>query len=761
MTSISGNLMISTERTGREKTKTPDETTNQRAQEFLSEAALQRPDWDVVPALSAEFHDRIGNVESAITKYLQAVALGWRQPTSIRRLIQLLTKEGRFGEADSVIRQLRSGNQPFSPEMSRLASEISFQMADLQRAVRLAKEAVQTSATADDYLWLGQLNEMVGDAVAAESAYKDAIAAAPDSSRPTLAWVGFLDRNSRLGEAREALAKFESTLSTDGGSSRLELAEGYQRIGSSEEALRVLNSVSSDELRDLQSSQRYYEVLKAADGDGAARVQLQTWLDDASSEADDSMQSWVRRQLALDLAQTSKPEYYGQSVALIQQNLDALTDQNSTDAFDDRKALAIVNAIYLAGSQPEVPAEQFRALMAAGWQPSISDQFTIGQLAALQGDLTAGRRLMLPLLTSAESRQPIHIKMYIQLLLENDDAAEAELWIDRLQELGMRDEDTATLTAEVLLRRRQYERLLRLLTVDPGEVAVGDSQLQWFATTLGYSRRFELLTTLTTRLVSEKSGRDDSDVDVSDEAVVGRFKAAIDQMASKIKESGEFPGMFYATQMLLQGDCAAAAAALKTAVDQASQEELVAFADRALATTACTDFYREMESIYRSVSEADATDVVYQVIVARIREARGDYEAAVKSYESILQIDAQHFAAKNNLATLLALRKTDPTRALKLIQQLIADQGETLVTLDTRGVCHLALGDLPAAAKDFEAAMKQYPHPVVQFHQAQAALMSDQNAMAEELFAAARRNGLQPGDVHPLEAPIFRQLSER
>ena len=132
-----------------------DSDINARAQELLAEAAVLRPDWALVPSFSAYLHDKAGNEETAIIKYNQAVELGWRNPTSIRRLIALLTKTQRFGEADSVIRRLRGGNQPFTSEMARIASEVSVELADLRRAVRLAAEAAETSGSAADYLWLG------------------------------------------------------------------------------------------------------------------------------------------------------------------------------------------------------------------------------------------------------------------------------------------------------------------------------------------------------------------------------------------------------------------------------------------------------------------------------------------------------------------------------------------------------------------------------------------------------------------------------
>ena len=500
------------------------EDQNRRAQEFLAEAAVLRPDWNLIPAFSAYLHDRAGNTEAAIVKYNQAVELGWRNSASIRRLIQLLTQRERYGEADSVIRRLRSGNEPFTSEMSRIASEISAEMADLRRAVTLAEEAARQSGSSEDYLWLGQLSEILDDGSAAEAAYRSAMAAgaaklvasssesvsekgngpkdelkgtaantvgAAGLALPTLAWIGFLKRNARLGEAKSALEDLEAIIgNVEDDAARLLLADGYARIDAIDQAARVLQSVSSESLRGLEQFRQYHQIVSASRGDAAAIDRLRQWLNPSTGESplNAEVAGWARRTLALSLASGGDPNVYAEAKSLLDQNrtmtilstdptgIDANTVKpsavqaelttrvDSLAAMEDRRASAIVDAIFLGGNQPEVALSQFDSLIRDGWQPALEDQFTIGQLAAGDGDWTRGRRLMLPILSDDELRQPIHVKTYIRLLLDNNDAGEASLWINRLQQSGIRDAATARLTADVLRRRGNHDRLLRLLT---------------------------------------------------------------------------------------------------------------------------------------------------------------------------------------------------------------------------------------------------------------------------------------------------------
>ena len=752
-----------------------DEDVNRRVQEYLAEAAVLRPDWALVPSFSAYLHDRAGNVETAIIKYNQAVELGWRDPSSIRRLISLLTKAERFGEADAVIRRLRGGNQPFTSELARIASEVSVELADMRRAAQLAAEAAEASGSVEDYLWLGQLSELIQDSDAAESAYRRAIEIQPDVARPTLAWIGFLERQQRLGEAREALGQFESTLDPSDTSSMLLLVEAYQGIGSDEEANRVISRIDSAQLSTLTEYQRFDRVLRLTGGQAAAVEQLRSWLaqsQDSSAEATSSATAetvrWARRQLALDLAGTAQPDAYREARSLIEANLAAKT-ADAQASFDDRRGSAIIDAIFLGVTQPEVAMKQFQSLLDDGWSPSIADEFIIGQLSSLSGDWTAGRRLMLPLLSNDELRRPDHIKTYVRLLLQQGDAAEAELWLDRLQSSGVRDRDTAVLTAQVLLRRSRYDRLVDLLTTAPQDVNVGDSQARWFATTLSYPDRFKLLTSLTSDLAKQSdenrearpaaSGTSAAPQSAANRDAIEKLTAAADQMGEQLQQTGEFPGTYYAMQMLRRGDCRSALLSINNVIKTASEAELVEFAEAALSAPACSDVYQAMEKVYRQLAGVDAENIVYTVVLARIREVRGDYESATRAYEAILRRDPNHFAAANNLATILALRGTDPLRASDLINRLIDSAGQSLVTLDTRAVCRMSAGDYPSADEDLELAMQQFPHPVVQFHQAQSLLAQNQRAAAKTKFSGAIRSGLQRGDVHPLEVDTFDQLA--
>lgn len=749
--------------------------TNRLAQESLAEAAVLRPDWELVPGFSAFLHDKAGNLDSAIIKYDQAINLGWRNASSIRRLIELLTRRERFGEADSVIRRLRGGNQPFTSEMARIASEVSVEMADLNRAVRLAEEAARASRKSEDFLWFGNLSELTDNDSQAEKAYRSAIRAAPDSAAATLAWIGFLERNARLDEARQSLELYERNIDEADTASLLVLADGYQRIGSIDDAARILQRIIADDLSSLQQYQQYYRIVRTASGPDASRQLLRQWTQRQTT--DPQIVIWSRRELAYSLASTGDPNIYQNAKQLILQNMDQLqstqTAANPLEIFDDRRVMAIIEAIFTGNNQPEIAISQFETLIKDGWQPSISDQFTLGQLYASNDNWIRGRRLMLPLLSNEEQRQPVHIKTYVRRLISQNDAAEAQLWLDRLQSSDVRDADVAAMTAEVLLRRGNIERLLRLITIKPDEVASADTEVQWFATTLGYPQRFELLSNLITDLIErsdskptdssgdQTAGRTNSSRIASSTAdtnpTISRLRDAAQVMSNGLDQSGEFPGLFYARQLLKRGECDKAVSTIALAVDDASLEELISLAELVLAEASCEGSFRDLEKIFARKSDGEATDLVYSIILARLREASGDYKAAIDTYESVLRRDADQFAAKNNVAMLLALQKRDLDRANTYINQLINATGETMVTLDTRGVCRLASGDPRGAKSDFDAAMAIFPHPVIRFHQAQTAAAEGQIAVATDLFRQAQAMGLKKGDLHPLERSQYDQ----
>ncbi|MFK8110867.1 MAG: tetratricopeptide repeat protein [Rubripirellula sp.] len=734
---------------------------NREAQDHLAEAAVLRPEWSYVPALAGNLHYLAEDEESAILRYLQAVDLGFRQPALLRRLINLLTERERFGEADSLIRRLRDGNRPFSPEMARIASEISAQLADLQQATRLASEAAEKSGTVNDWLWLANLRELNDQPADAEAAYKIALGTAPKSPTVQLAYIGFLNRQSRLGEAKKALVNYSKQVAPSDQLGQLVIAEGLWRIGDSEAAQTQLKQIRFDQLESVEQFQTSYELmLNLGDTDAAQTL--------ASSlvERNDDVGYWARRVLALRLASLPHQELdVPKARSLIVRNLSRFFRNadientsfkfSSTDpnTYLDRRAFAVVLAVTGGNAGAERPLGIFQQLIDDGWSANIPDQFLIGQLFAITGDWSRGRRLMLPLLGRTEQSDSIHVQTYASLLIDRGDAAEARLWINRLVDSGDSSLKTVRLVAEVMFRLGEHRSLVQALTASPKDVAPNDdSEIAWVVQTASSMERFKLLSEFATRARELEN----------DSSTYGIYETAETDIGQQLVKSDAFPGMLFAQQILLRGDFERALQAFENASPNATTDELVAFADAVVRSPGCDPaVLGRIERAFAELTIEETDDNVLEVVQARIKEMRGDTDGAALIYRRILQSHPSDMVALNNLATVLALSETDPTEGIRLCDKAMEHHGTTFVLLDTRGVSRLMAGDLDGAESDFDAAFDLFAHPVIQFHRSWVAHQKGDGELASRLFLLAKGNGLRAADLHPMELKYYKAVEQR
>ncbi|MEO1615882.1 MAG: tetratricopeptide repeat protein, partial [Planctomycetota bacterium] len=751
-----------------------------RAQAELAIAVSLRPDAAYIAALSARLSDQIGETETAISKYKQAVLLGHADLRSVQRLVQLLNAAKRFSEADSVMRALRRSKQPFSAQMTRVASEISVRLSQLTRAIELAESAAEKTQLGDDYLWLASVHQLAGDSREAERAFQKALAASPKDPQVRLAWISFLCTESRLDQAAQILRAWESEHREGEESGDVEslllIARGYALVGDRVGVRRMLAGLDRSKLDGTENREMYYQLISKFGDSGQGKDYLRTLLATTSSRGsgsslpssepktetgsaavDDSGKRWARRQLALSMTQSkqvearatgeSRESQLQSAVSLLKRNL-----EERPGNIPDRYALAYVQSHFIGELSPEVSLRIFEELLADGWTPTTSDEFLMGRLHAANGNWLNGRRMMLPLLTHPELCQPIHLKTYARVLLKRGEHREASLWVDKLVSQGVLDADTAALLCEVRFRKGQWDDVLRELTEPPGDDA---SDSAWMVRAISLEKRFEILMNLATRLK-------DADLpETGSENPMQEFERASMAMAKELSSKGEFPAMFYVHELLRRGSLQAAIEALDQQSARASSAELVRFAETLLAEATCSPSdLANVESVYVKRVKSDPADNAMKIAVARIREMRGDHQSAIKIYQAILSSGTRNMAAENNLAALLALTDQDLEQAIFLCDESIKKFGERMFLLDTRGLCKLQSKRIDDAIVDFEQAYAMTPHPLVLFHLAWAADLSGNPAKSEYLFAKARSQGLKRSQVHVLERTTFDRLSQ-
>jgi cellulose synthase operon protein C len=118
-------------------------------------------------------------------------------------------------------------------------------------------------------------------------------------------------------------------------------------------------------------------------------------------------------------------------------------------------------------------------------------------------------------------------------------------------------------------------------------------------------------------------------------------------------------------------------------------------------------------------------------------------------------------AYRNNLAMLLALhRPREADRAVALMTDVITARGPLPNYLDTRAVAYLVKGGKTAeAVEDLTLALVQQQSSVLQFHLGWALDQDPATRVRREApLAEAKRLGLTPDDLHPLEARKYAEL---
>ncbi len=172
----------------------------------LAEAAVQRPAWSLIPKLRGEIYDRQNEKTLAVEGYLSAINLGERNPQLIARAIYLLYEQSRFVEADEVVRKLQEQQTPFSLELTQVASQVSLQLENFDRALTLAQEWARQSNKQADHVWLAQVYSIANQVEEAEKEFRVAIGMEPTNASP---WVSMIQMYARLGNTDKAMSAIQ------------------------------------------------------------------------------------------------------------------------------------------------------------------------------------------------------------------------------------------------------------------------------------------------------------------------------------------------------------------------------------------------------------------------------------------------------------------------------------------------------------------------------------------------------------------------
>jgi tetratricopeptide (TPR) repeat protein len=697
------------------------------AREQLVAIGKRRPDWPRIPVCLARIDELVHKWDSAIDNYRHAIQLGDQRPGVVRQLVLLSYQRQRYTEVEDAVTKLQE-QTPISNDLQKLAAEAALRTPNPGRALDWAHLAVSaTSADYRDHIWLGQILWARDRKAEAERAFRRAITLADGRGEP---WVALVQFQVRLGQIREAEATIQEARRRLGQAGAVPLAQCYEvfkRLDLAQEQYRAALAAHPEDLDILRVVADFYvrssQFLKA---EPSLRK-----LFDPRTKAPDSLARWARRSLAIGLAVAGTFPHFQEALALIEYNL-----KEMDTTVDDQVAKAVILASRPVYRRQAIPVLE----KAFEQQPPTPDlQLLLVKLYEAYGNKSAAPERMARLL-ALHGDNPRYLAHHVSSQLRQANLDQAEAWLGKLHEVQPHAFSTVTFQARLLALRGKGQQVLDLLN------AYLDNKDSEPSATLV---RCQLTAGLLDQL-SQDFGRLRSLLNPVAEALYRR----------KIALSNNAESLLALASFLARND------RVSEALDLCERAGLIGPLEAAAATSvlvvnrasATEEHLGRVEGWLTVALQKQPRVAVLQVSLALLRERQSRYEEAEALYRKVLEQDNNNAVASNNLAYLHLLREANPEECLDRIEHAIKVTGPTADFLDTRAMIYLAQGKSDLAIADLKEALADTPTANSYFHLAQACQTAGQLSAAAQALGEAKKLGLKPKSVHPLEQATCQRL---
>jgi tetratricopeptide (TPR) repeat protein len=691
------------------------------ARRLLDEAAAGRPSWSRVPFLRGWLFDLEGHYDKALEQYQLALARGDRRLLVVQRTAQLLCAQGRFADADALVRQLPEEALQVLPKLGRMGAELSLLTRPAEgqgreeaqrRALELARRAAGGSKDFHQHIWLGQIAAAAGEIVEAERAFRrarDLAKGTPAAWTPLMLFLAKHDPD----RAKTELARAEKELA--GKDRALALAPCYEALGRAKEAERLYRTALDARPRDsavLYQVAAYYERVGQRD---RAEPLLRT-LCDPATKAPAATRAWARRLRALTLAGRGTYPEFQTALELLDANRDG--DRETTE---DSRARARVLA-----TQPSHRAEAINLLRKLAQKDALApnERLLLARLYEADGN---GRLAVSQLETLLKDRpkSPVYLAQIVRSLLTQKRTEEAREYMDRLAAVRPEALETIELQARVLHAAGKRGEAVDLLRAYAERKDARKDAAAQVLEQLGAAKEAEQLY----RDLAATPRRPEAKLALAGYlGRRGRAREALDVCAEAWRDCSPELVAFVCVGVLRSGR--------GDAVQQRRVERWLADAAR-----------RHPQSLTLPLMQAD------------LAMYRGQSGEAVRLYGRVLERDEHNVLALNNLAFLLAVHESRPDEALRLIDRAMTLAGPTADLLDTQGSVYLSARKPDLARKALRQALAQAPSAGAYFHLAQAELVAQNRSEARRAFRKAAWLGLRADALHVSERPALAKLA--
>lgn len=719
-----------------------------QALKCLSDARVLRPEWSRLPLLAAKIDDMRGNYDLAVEEYIQAIDLGDRSPTAIRRVVDLLCERRRYLEADRVIRRLEEQIIPFSNQIGRVASEIALRLADFERAQRMARQAAAHSDNYRDHVWLGEVLSIVGqraragnrndeaDALLreAEQELRHAITLAEESPVPWLALVQFLHRIKQSNKAEQVVETAKEKIAA--ADAPLAIAQCYEALGHRELAAaqykEALTNAPNDVLVIRQVAGFCLRTGNAQEGEALLKRLISGNVKIGKGDL-----MWARRNMAVTLLSRGGYENLQKALSLVRQNLEV-----DAVSLQDQRVKLLMLASFPGRQEQREAVKTLETLLQTQQSASPEERFLLAELYLAADDLAGFRQHMQRLLAS-EPDNPRYVAAYARVLLDRKEASEAQLWIERLEKIAPGELSTLSLQAEGTLQRGDADKAIAILK---SYLKMPDANPDGPATRLHVvAANLERLGVRLRQSKNENAAK----------PFFTEAEAMYRELASKKPEKEIGLVRFLAQRGRFDEALSTADRAWKNADPAETAQALAAVLG---ASVANKEQIKRAEDILLLAVDERQRPVSLLLVMADLLSFRGECDKAETFYREILTKDRDNVLALNNLAMMLVVQNKQLPEAEQLMNQAVKVAGPRANLLDTRALVYLAMNQPDKALDDLDWAVNEAPGPIVHFHRARACYQLGQEDAARQALKEAYTLGLKPELLHPLERAALRNL---
>lgn len=697
----------------------------ERLRRLMTDIEQARPNWSGMHWLRGLVAELEGQPDVAIEAFSTAIRAGFRQQELWQRLVRLLNRQGRLAEAEQWLIELKQPGSLGGP-MNAAAWDTALPAQRLNWAVQRAEEEVTLQPRdAAAQVWLASLLLLVGRNDDAAAALHRAEQLQP---RDAATLVGLLAGCLQLGDASAArrlmdqLTEHPDVPSPD---RQILLAQTHYALGDLPDARAHYEAAieSAPERVDLQlkyarflqpfepdrAEQRLRAVLRRDPQQTAARQLLATWLlwrDDAAAR----QEAFALLQQASDHPQQRAADLRWQAVLL--------SRQSSIDSAQRAIELLEVLIADAAHATPE-------------------DRLLLASIYELQGQAAQAEQQLLRLVERPQPA-PRYLGALIEFLLRQQRPAEAQTWLNQLQQQVPESFVTVSLQARVLQAAGKDEQ------IEPLVERFAAQWLQSLADPASQQRCIRQLAELY--------------------EAVGRTEAArrrLTQLTELFADQCEALASF----QMRQGE---AQAAIQTCAVPLQQAPTAAAATRLLRVLVQAppdaSVAPPIEALLEQMLREHAEDRGLLFAMSNWRLKQQQLTSAMELLQRLTQIDARHYLAWNNLAALLAEDSARLPEALVAADRALAAAGQPLPNLlDTKAVILLRQERNVEAARLLLQALSlpDAEDPRFYLHLATAQQRLGHIPQAIDSWRRAQELGLQSSFLTASEQEMANRLREK